>query len=225
MDKKRKSGRHLSPEQVGVLSKLTGKKKALEAEREKASRQKKTLSDKLEENLQKRRKNGECWFVPYDRLYNWHGVKREDYYKRTFSGGPIDKICSETIALLQASDLFFSALLKDYPTDAEIDEALRLILEQFVERNHQDGKRLDEQSKRIVGAETMANTMAKRKALHVHGLVNKRISYVHDDTRRGKYKKKSASHPHNEEDMATPSPVPGRAPPAVTPSAGSPPTD
>ena len=51
------------------------------------------------------------------------------------------------------------------------------------------GKRLDEQCKRIVSAEIMANSMAKRKALDYHCKINKRIKLVHDAEKRGEYEK------------------------------------
>ena len=46
------------------------------------------------------------------------------------------------------------------------------ILEQFVELNHQTGKRLDEQCKRIPNAVTMANCMCKKKALNYNAEIN-----------------------------------------------------
>ena len=73
---------------------------------------------------------------------------------------------------------------------AELGLPFRNILEQFIERNHQEGKRLDQQSKRIVSAATMAETMAKRKALQYHELVMQQIKRVHEHTARGEYKKK-----------------------------------
>ena len=66
---------------------------------------------------------------------------------------------------------------------------LSKIIEQFVELNHQMGKRIDEQSKRIVCATTMANSMAKRKALEYHSAVNNRIKLVHNDASKETYKK------------------------------------
>ena len=66
---------------------------------------------------------------------------------------------------------------------------LQLIIEQFIELNHQTGNRLDEQVKRIVVAKTMANTMCKRKAQETNNLVRKRIKYVHKKTAKGGYTK------------------------------------
>ena len=63
------------------------------------------------------------------------------------------------------------------------------IIEQFVELNHQTGKRLDEQTKRIPNAETMANSMCKKKALDYNAEINKRIKMIHEHNARGKYKK------------------------------------
>ena len=73
----------------------------------------------------------------------------------------------------------------------QLNTPLSKIIEQFVELNHQMGKRIDEQSKRIVCATTMANSMAKRKALEYHSAVRKRIKLVHDDASRGTYEKKT----------------------------------
>ena len=69
---------------------------------------------------------------------------------------------------------------------------LHLAIEQFVERNHQEGKKLDQQVKRIVSAETMANKMAKVKALDSMAAIRARIQYVDAFAARGEYKKKSS---------------------------------
>ena len=68
-----------------------------------------------------------------------------------------------------------------------------MIIEKFVKLNHQPGKRLDEQVKRIVSAGIMANTMSKRKALETNNLVRKRIKFVHKKTAKGEYNKKDGA--------------------------------
>ena len=67
-------------------------RKALEKARDNTLKEKKATSDKLTDNIQARRKEGKCWFVNMDRLYRKHGVKREDYHKRKFSGRPLQQI-------------------------------------------------------------------------------------------------------------------------------------
>ena len=180
-----------------------------------------------------------------DRIYRKHGIQREDYHKRKFSGRPLKRIkenavaifsdakamlkelkdpsvddafiddgCDEVISLLTSSLAMIDALLKKdatledvAPAKEKIDEyvkifkastitgdkltvklhvlkdhgaqclknhivaglPLHLSIEQFVERNHQEGKKLDEQMKRIVSSDTMTNKMAKVKALDSNG--------------------------------------------------------
>ena len=240
-------------------------RKALEKARNNTLKEKKATSDKLTDNIQARRKDGKCWYVHMDRLYRKHGVKREDYHKRKFSGRPlqqikraatnmladarvllrehkedgvldseIDELCDEVESLLTSSLHFFEAILKFPATDADVNDAeqkkgrfmelvrksdvlkgnitvkghiidvhsigcmkkckqlnipFSKILEQFVELNHQTGKRLDEQSKRITNAVTMANSMCKKKALDYNAEINKQITRVHEDGQRGKYNK------------------------------------
>ena len=91
----------------------------------------------------------------------------------------------------------------------ESDRPLSKIIEQFVKLNHQMGKQIDEQCKRIVSAEIMANSMAKRKALDYHCKINKRIKLVHDAEKRGEYEKEvpimpTDNHPPPSSMVATP---------------------
>ena len=95
---------------------------------------------------------------------------------------------------------------------------LRLIIEQFVELNHQIGSRIDEQTKRIVSADTMANKHCKRKALDTHDLVSKRIKFVHEKASRGEYKKKEKPAQTISERVTANSPVPSTRRHSVTPS-------
>ena len=64
---------------------------------------------------------------------------------------------------------------------------LPLIIEEFVERNHQDGMKIDSRTKRMPDKEKRANTTAKRKAFATIGSIQKQIKLVHDGTSRGKY--------------------------------------
>ena len=74
MAKRRKSGKHLTDNEDAALKQLTMKRKSLENMRENALNERRTISDKLEENTQMRRKDSKFWFVHYDRLYKKHGV-------------------------------------------------------------------------------------------------------------------------------------------------------
>ena len=69
---------------------------------------------------------------------------------------------------------------------------LRKIIEQFVERNHQISRRLDEQTKRIQSSDHMANKHCKRKALEAHCLVEKQIKLVREGTTKNQPKRKSS---------------------------------
>ena len=81
------------------------------------------------------------------------------------------------------------------------------IIEQFVELNHQTGKRLDEQTKRIPNAETMANSMCKKKALDYNAEINKRIKMIHEHNARGKYKKDTPRQQQQQQQQQQPGPV------------------
>jgi len=70
------------------------------------------------------------------------------------------------------------------------ENGLYLVIEQFVEQNHQNGRRLDDQCKRVPDHQTRANTHCKRKALDGLAVVQKRIKVVHDFWSRGTYAKK-----------------------------------
>ena len=67
-----------------------------------------------------------------------------------------------------------------------------LLVEQFVELNHQIGSKLDSQTKRIVDVNTRANCMARNRTWDSHKDVQVQIRRVHEDprTKRGNYKKK-----------------------------------
>jgi hypothetical protein len=265
MTKKRKCEKQLTVEEKVTLDRVLPVRKALETTRDKSLKEKKDLSEKLADNIQARRKEGKCWFVHMDRLYRKHGVQREDYHKRKFSGRPlqqikrsaanifadakvllrehkeegvldseIDELCDEVTLLLTSSLDFFEAIMKFPATDADVIDAeqkkerlmdffrgsdmlkgnitvkghvidahsiwfmkkckqlnipFAKIIEQFVELNHQTGKRLDELTKRIPHAEVMANTMCKRKSLQYNAEINKQIRLVSQNGMRGKYNK------------------------------------
>ena len=99
MAKKRKCGRQLTAEQKTTLDRVLPIRQALAKARDGAVKEKKDLSDKLNDNIQARRKERKCWFIPMDRLYRKHGVKREDYHKRKFSGKPLQQIKQEAKAI------------------------------------------------------------------------------------------------------------------------------
>ena len=69
---------------------------------------------------------------------------------------------------------------------------LRKIIKQCVEQNHQIGRRLDEQTKRMQSSDLMANKYCKRKALEAHGLVEKQIMLVREGTTKNQPKRKSS---------------------------------
>ena len=72
------------------------------------------------------------------------------------------------------------------------ENGLYLVIEQFVEQNHQNGRRLDDQCKRVPDQQTRANTHCKRKALDGLAAIRKRQKEVHEDTAREKNKPKNA---------------------------------
>ena len=88
---------------------------------------------------------------------------------------------------------------------------LRKIIKQCVEQNHQIGRRLDEQTKRMQSSDLMANKYCKRKALEAHGLVEKQIMLVREGTTKNQPKRKSSV-------GISSSPVPARQLHAVTPT-------
>ena len=154
MNKNRRSGHQLTPEEEKTLGELVTMRKNLDKQRDSVVKEQKELKDKLKENTFKRRKDASCWYVPMDRLYRQNGVERENYHIRKFSGRPlqqikkaaltiftyakvlikkhkqeeisdakIDEVCDEVIKLLTASYNFLKALLKDDPTDDQINKA------------------------------------------------------------------------------------------------------
>ena len=66
-----------------------------------------------------------------------------------------------------------------------------------------NGRRLDDQCKRVPDQQTRANTHCKRKALDGLAAICKRQKEVHEDTARGKYKPKNASKDTADEPMGT----------------------
>ena len=50
------------------------------------------LKKELDEKIRLRRKDADGWNIPMDRIYLKHGCKREDYFKRQFSGRPFKQI-------------------------------------------------------------------------------------------------------------------------------------
>ena len=237
---------------------LSDKKNAIEKIRDTNVEKRKNISKKLEANTRAKRKDGNGWFIPMDRIFVKHGVKREDYHKRKFSGGPlkriketaklifddakillrnhkrqdlddsaVDIICDKTATILTASLNLFEVLLRSSPAASDIAEArlklkvfmelyrgyfqkvtpkahaledhmidqyithlengLPLVIEQFVERNHQDGKRHDEQVKRIKDPQIRADNMAKRKYLDDLAVIKIRQKAVRKSKSRVSY--------------------------------------
>ena len=109
-------------------------------------------------------------------------------------------------------------ILEDHAVEQYIlhlENGLPLVVEQFVERNHQDGKRHDEQSKRIKDPQLRANNHARRKCLDNLGAIKRRQKLVHaapvHKQRAGRKRKDSSNAPGGGVPPANPiSPVPVR---------------
>ena len=258
------SQRAMSLEELARMKILLQQRTTLEKARDSAVKQRTDLKKELDEKIRLRRKDADGWHIPMDRIYLKHGCKREDYFKRQFSGRPlkqikknagkifrdakallmqhkspsvaeavIDKLCNDMVILLTRSYKLFALLHKECPDDEDVihcealvklymsqyremfkgvtpkahciedhsvdlfirhmENGLPLMIEQFVERNHQDGRRLDEQCKRIVCPIKRARTHARRKALDGLASINRRIKEVNDATKRGIYKLKEGS--------------------------------
>ena len=71
-----------------------------------------------------------------------------------------------------------------------LQNGLWLVIEQFVERNHQEGRILDDQCKRVPILQQRAETHCKRKGLNGLASIRKRQKVVQSATAKGKYKKK-----------------------------------
>lgn len=83
-------------------------------------------------------------------------------------------------------------ILEDHAVEQYIlhfENGLPLVVEQFVERNHQDGKRHCEQSKRIQDTQIWDNNHVRRKWLDNLGAIKKRQKLVHVVTARKKWLK------------------------------------
>ena len=86
---------------------------------------------------------------------------------------------------------------------------LPLIVEQFVERNHQELRKIELRVKRMPDATKRGETTAKRKAFETIGDIDRHIQLVHDATARGKYVmsgkySKKAKTSHHTEELETP---------------------
>ena len=85
--------------------------------------------------------------------------------------------CNLTVKehIIHAHSIWF---MKTY---RQLNTPFLVIIEQFVELNHQIGKRLDDQTKIIPHAEIMAKVMYKKKALDYNTEINKQRKKVRED--------------------------------------------
>ena len=67
-----------------------------------------------------------------------------------------------------------------------------LLIEQWVERNHQDGKKIEAHRKHISNLGKKMNSIAQRKHTIKHPEIQDRISRLFTDTNEGKYVEKKA---------------------------------
>jgi hypothetical protein len=101
--KRRKCGNRLTAQQEEALARLVPMRKLLDSARDKALKEQKELREKLIENIHKRRREGKCWYVHMDRLYQMNGVNRESYHMRKFSGRPLKKMKKEAVAIFDGA--------------------------------------------------------------------------------------------------------------------------
>jgi hypothetical protein len=210
----------MSEEDVTRLKHLGEKLKDLQRSRDRLAKEKTDKYKKFEEDMKPIRKDKDGWFVRLDKIFSEAGAKREDYFKRQFSGRPLKvikknakpifanaktlvleykdpsvedsvviKLCDDMTDLLQKSYRLFNVLHKESPdlTDVALakvyraqymeklretaesvtpkahcledhaitqfvlhmENGLTCVIEQFVERNHQVGSKVDQQCKRI----------------------------------------------------------------------------
>ena len=71
----------------------------------------------------------------------------------------------------------------------------RLLIEQWLERNHQDGKKLEAQHQHMSNVQQRAESIGKREHQKHHPLIEDRIKAVHAKGARGNYAKRSADTP------------------------------
>ena len=83
----------------------------------------------------------------------------------------------------------------------------RFTVEQWVEVNHQEGKKNEEQFSRVVNLEDRANFSAANRHKAMNGEIKNHIKNVREDKKRGKYnKRKNESTTDESTSAVTPSP-------------------
>ena len=121
MAKRRKCGNHLTAQQEEVLARLVPMRKLLDTAREKAPKEQKELREKLIVNIHKQRKEGKCWYVHMDWLYQMNSVNRESYHMREFSGRPLKKTKKEAAAIFNGANQMLREFKQTGVSDTAID--------------------------------------------------------------------------------------------------------
>ena len=120
--KRCKCKKQLTAEEQVTLARVLPVRKALEKACDDSLKEKKALSEKLTENIKDSRKEGKCWYVHMDRLYQKHGVQREDYHKRKFGGRPLQKLKWTAVNIFAGAKVFIREHKEHSVLDSEIYE-------------------------------------------------------------------------------------------------------
>ncbi len=75
----------------------------------------------MEDNIQQQQKGSKFWHVHYDRLYRKHGVYREYYNKRKFTGGRLKEIKNLAPAIFSDVKMLLRKHKDTGAEDIEID--------------------------------------------------------------------------------------------------------
>ena len=134
MKKRKASQTVISTADRAKHQELAGRRKKLERERDGKIEKKQKLTKKLEANTRAKRIDGKGWFVEMDRIFAKHGVKREDYHKRKFSGRPLKKIKEKAKLIFDDAKV----LLRQHKSP-EVDDAA---IDSLCEKNLQNTCRL-----------------------------------------------------------------------------------
>jgi len=86
------SQRAMTLEELVRMKVLLQQRTLLEKARDNAVKERTDLKKELDEKIRLRRKDADGWHSTMDRIYLKHGCKREDYFKRQFSGRPLKQI-------------------------------------------------------------------------------------------------------------------------------------
>lgn len=84
----------------------------------------------------------------------------------------------------------------------------RLLIEQWVEHNHQIGSRIENQYQGVVGLQEQFNGIASREHMAGNSEIRNRIKDVHDHNARGPYQKKEKRPAEDEVPQASPTRMP-----------------